>query len=1505
MAGGVTSIVAAAALGADPMAITTWFQAAIDGLIARIQTGHMQTRALTTSYLRRHAAVSGAGAVRPIPAQLDTRALRSRMEIVGPVGFKQSIAAGRDSDTALRSMATQMAGVADETVRDGDRDTVIDTARGGGGVVGWRRRLSGRACGFCAMLASRGSVYVARQSATQVVGRGRNVSDAIRPKRAKGVHARGGQGLGEPFHPHCHCWTEPLYSHQEEPAEVKALQAQWERVTAGHSGKDAQRVWRQHWEQKATPRTQERMFGARGSGRGFDLPTPAGQGAQARQILADASSPDEVSRVLASEYERITGRPLQVDLRGSVETAREHAEGILRVVERYPEIPLEQVGTENLMVLQAGWEGRRLAFDARITDLAHRQRYLSEVSRDQARGWHPYGTPVGTSVHEMGHGMAEAYLDSDALRPQLDAILARYGGPDAARKISMYATEDVHELFAEAFADVMMNGDRAGALSREVFDLLDSEYRRKAGGAAVRGRLLPTTSAEARAAIKARQALIEARQSNASLLAEMDELLGKKADLAVFRERLADELVAPGGYGVAAVDPALVRSLRVAVASGDPAKVRTAVTAASRRAKVTGIGRYGQSVGFDPATMRSVADAEIPAGTRVTVVRRGSSVTLPSGEVVQVEPALVTRVQAPVKAAKKAVPSPSAAMPEQLHQRATLDRVYGFHDEATGLTARVVQVSGGDPGRSTIVRIDVFDSNGKKVGTGTRSIGPASRREVTHQGFNIDPSLQGQGFMTRYNAQVEQAYREHGIERVTLHAGAGGDAEFRAIGAYAWARAGYQFETPAAREVVARAARDYAAKADLSPAMRAEIKRVAANPNATPADFAAIGRTPGATTWPGKEIMLGNPAGWSGVKVLDRIPTAAKKAAAKAVKAPAKVATPKVKAPSATERRLLGAEGLSADPAVRAAQIENRVRRAWNEQDKIPGGFVFLSDIREHALLRDLDRSEVDAAIGRLARERGVRVAPLDNTKALTRLQREAALRLGDSDRHLIAFERPVGGHVPAASGRTALKPLPKVKAPPVPERMPVASLRTELHAAGIPAELTEGMPKSALADWVRTVREPGRGGAADIARIRQQVIDRRKAIGDALGDALEAVGHDASPRALQSLAKAVRAQYGAGLGDWPEAKSLDALVTAMESGDAKAVARAAQAAARRHKLTVVGGTPGKTATFDRATMQAVGDIRPGGQVVVVRPGYEVTINGERVVIVKPKVVEAPPPVAKKTPARKAPAKKAAPLQMFGTRSAPKAAKKVAPKAAPKKAVRTHAGAIDRTTTPAEIGAQEARERTRALATPPVKMERLPPRSQDAKVLGYYQRNGDEHMNGLLRRGKVGRPESTPRTAALPSPEQVQASISHMDRLMAQSELTEDITVYRGMAGVSRIFPGGGEPGSLVGRTFRDKGFVSTSADRAIASDFAVGERFGEEGVLLEVRVPRGTHAIQVSSDTFNGRAPSAKPEQEILLDRSLRYRVVSDEMRDDWVYAGGQWRSAGQYRHVVVEVIP
>lgn len=239
VAAGATSVVASLAFGADPAAVGTWFMSAVDSMMTRIQVSYAQNRDSAMRFVQRHAALNGAR-VSAVPGLLDEARLRERLRITGPVGFKAAIGSGQSTDEALRHMATRMSGVADEMVRNGDRDVITGTARHGQGIVGWRRRLSGRSCGFCAMLASRGAVYVDRQRATIAKD-------------------------GTAYHPHCHCWAEPLYTHQQEPPEVRQLQRQWQRVTAGESGDDAARAWRRHWESvdpddDPEPRTPDTTF---------------------------------------------------------------------------------------------------------------------------------------------------------------------------------------------------------------------------------------------------------------------------------------------------------------------------------------------------------------------------------------------------------------------------------------------------------------------------------------------------------------------------------------------------------------------------------------------------------------------------------------------------------------------------------------------------------------------------------------------------------------------------------------------------------------------------------------------------------------------------------------------------------------------------------------------------------------------------------------------------------------------------------------------------------------------------------------------------------------------------------------------------------------------------------------------------------------------------------------------------------------------------------------------
>ena len=93
-------------------------------------------------------------------------------------------------------------------------------------------------------------------------------------------------------------------------------------------------------------------------------------------------------------------------------------------------------------------------------------------------------------------------------------------------------------------------------------------------------------------------------------------------------------------------------------------------------------------------------------------------------------------------------------------------------------------------------------------------------------------------------------------------------------------------------------------------------------------------------------------------------------------------------------------------PKVAAAEdgdLESRVRRTYSRLARRPGGWVALADLR--ANLAEVARSELDATLTRMYRIPGVSLIPEENQKTLTDADRDAAVEIGDQDKHLIAID--------------------------------------------------------------------------------------------------------------------------------------------------------------------------------------------------------------------------------------------------------------------------------------------------------------------------------------------------------------------------------------------------------------------------------------------------------------------------------------------------------------------
>lgn len=147
--------------------------------------------------------------------------------------------------------------------------------------------------------------------------------------------------------------------------------------------------------------------------------------------------------------------------------------------------------------------------------------------------------------------------------------------------------------------------------------------------------------AEKRAAARARQKEIATADGNARLLAEVDELAAKKATKKTIRSRLDPTLIEPDQL-FANADPALLDQLREAVTSTAVARLQTVVARIATERGLVPIGKAGAQLRFDPATMRTLADVDIPDGELVDVVRQGHIFGTGS-DAVQLDQAVVTR----------------------------------------------------------------------------------------------------------------------------------------------------------------------------------------------------------------------------------------------------------------------------------------------------------------------------------------------------------------------------------------------------------------------------------------------------------------------------------------------------------------------------------------------------------------------------------------------------------------------------------------------------------------------------------------------------------------------------------------------------------------------------------------------------------------------------------------------------------------------------------------------
>lgn len=141
-------------------------------------------------------------------------AVTTSLLVTGVVRIRSALGRHVAFDRAVNTAEASSAAAAMRHVLNGGRDTIASSVAADRRALGWARAASGRACGFCAMLASRGPVY----------------SDDTVSFEA---------------HDHCSCTAEPVYHEGATwPAGSQRYAELWQESTRGLGGAEARNAFR-------------------------------------------------------------------------------------------------------------------------------------------------------------------------------------------------------------------------------------------------------------------------------------------------------------------------------------------------------------------------------------------------------------------------------------------------------------------------------------------------------------------------------------------------------------------------------------------------------------------------------------------------------------------------------------------------------------------------------------------------------------------------------------------------------------------------------------------------------------------------------------------------------------------------------------------------------------------------------------------------------------------------------------------------------------------------------------------------------------------------------------------------------------------------------------------------------------------------------------------------------------------------------------------------------------
>ncbi|MEU5259014.1 hypothetical protein [Amycolatopsis sp. NPDC021455] len=202
----------------DPLRLDRTAAGWVDAVLALIAGYRTQSAVISLDYYQRFRAaeigprtLDQPAILRSIPANEDT--IRASLIATGPAKIKHDTRIGRTPEQAQQAAVTAVTGAATRHVQNGGRDALIAAGDTENRHIKWFRVTAANPCAFCAMLASRGPVYLSRASALYAT--------AGAPSRQP----------GEKYHDNCHCTVEPQLSRTAEwPGRGREFQRLWKTI---------------------------------------------------------------------------------------------------------------------------------------------------------------------------------------------------------------------------------------------------------------------------------------------------------------------------------------------------------------------------------------------------------------------------------------------------------------------------------------------------------------------------------------------------------------------------------------------------------------------------------------------------------------------------------------------------------------------------------------------------------------------------------------------------------------------------------------------------------------------------------------------------------------------------------------------------------------------------------------------------------------------------------------------------------------------------------------------------------------------------------------------------------------------------------------------------------------------------------------------------------------------------------------------------------------------------